>query len=29
MIAIFSQDGTWIHNNADEARARLLEIYGE
>lgn len=29
MIAIFSQDGTRDHNNAEEAKARLLEIYGE
>jgi hypothetical protein len=29
VIAIFSQDGTWVHNDAEEAKARLLEIYGE
>ena len=29
MIVIFSQDGTWVHNDAEEAKARLLEIYGE
>ena len=29
MIAIFDQDRTWIHNNAEEAKATLLEVYGE
>ncbi len=28
MIAIFSQEGTWIHKDADDARARLIELYG-
>ena len=29
MIVIYDQDGTWIHNNADEAKDTLLEVYGE
>ncbi len=29
MIAIFSQDGTWIHNDADDAKDRLVELYGD
>ena len=28
MVVIFSQDRTWIHNNADDAKATLLELYG-
>lgn len=28
MVVIFSQDRTWIHNNADDAKATLLQIYG-
>ena len=29
VIVVYDQDGTWIHNNADEAKATLLEVYGE
>ncbi len=28
MVAIFSQDKTWILSNADDAKATLLQIYG-